>query len=184
MGTRLSSTQGRLFEIFLFLLKLVILSFPLYIILSFEGILLPLQEMVSGNVAFILRMLGFEVSRNGFFLKAGDMAFLITEDCTGWKSMMFFLALVIAVPGVRMKKRVWGFVAGIPAIYAGNLFRILVMIFVLKFYGYETAEAVHNYLWQAGLILLVVFLWVLWMLWAGKMEITFLKRFPKLIKPR
>lgn len=184
MGIKLSKEQRRLFETFLFLAKLIVLAIPLYLIMGFQDVLLPLQEVVTQNVQFILKSLGFEVLRNGFLLKADGIVFLISEDCTGWKSMLFLSALMLAVPSVVMKKRIIGLLLGIPVIYAGNILRILVMVFVWKVYGYEVASIVHIYFWQLGLISLVLVLWLSWLIWSGKIKITFLKRLHKLIKPR
>jgi exosortase/archaeosortase family protein len=184
MGIELSSEQRKLFEILLFLIKLILFSIPLYLILAFPGILIPLQEVVSENVYLILKSMGSGVSRNGFLLTMDGIAFMVSEDCTGWKSMLFLTALIFAVPGVEIKKRLAGIVVGVPLIYIGNLVRILAVVSIWETYGYETASLVHDYFWQAGLISLVLVIWVLWLHFAGKMEITFLKRLHKLIKPR
>ncbi|MCK4335486.1 MAG: exosortase/archaeosortase family protein [Candidatus Aenigmarchaeota archaeon] len=184
MGIKLSREQEKLFETLLFLIKLLIFAIPLYVVLNFQGILLPLQEVVSQNVYFVLKSLGFEVLRVDFLLRAGEIAFFISEDCTGWKSMLFLAALMFAVPGVLMKKRLLGLAVGIPIIYVGNLLRILIMVFIWEAYGYEFAMLMHGYFWQFGLISLVLIVWVSWLVWAGKVKITFLKRLHKLIKPR
>lgn len=184
MGIKLDSRQRKLFETFLFLVKLIVFAIPLYFVLIFNEILLPLQGVVSHNVYHILKSLGFEVVRSGFLLRADGFAFLISEDCTGWKSMLFLAALIFAVPRVLIKKRLLGLLVGVPVIYIGNLLRILVMVFIWKAYGYEFANIIHDYFWQLGLISLVLIMWISWLIWVGKAKVTFLKRFRKLIKPR
>lgn len=184
MGIKLSREQEKLFETLLFLVKLLIFAIPLYVVLNFQGILLPLQEVVSQNVYFVLKSIGFEVLRDGFLLRAGEIAFFISEDCTGWKSMLFLAALMFAVPRVLMKKRLLGLVFGVIVIYMGNLLRILIMVFVWEAYGYEFAMIMHGYFWQFGLISLVLIVWISWLIWVRKVKITFLKRLHKLIKPR
>ena len=176
--------QKKLFETLLFLLKLLAFAIPLWAILSFQNVLMPLQGMVSQNVQALLQALGFAVSKDGFLIKADGIIFFISEDCTGWKSMLLLAALVCAVPRAGVKKRLWGLAAGIPVLYAGNLARILLMILVWNAYGFELAMTLHNYLWQAGLITLVLALWVAWLCWAGKLGKTLLKRPHKLIKPK
>jgi exosortase/archaeosortase family protein len=184
MRINLSSGQRKLFETLLFLIKLLVFAIPLYIILIFQGVLLPLQEFVSFNVYHILKFTGLEVVKNGVLLTANGFAFFISEDCTGWKSMLLLAALVFAVPGVRMKKRVLGLAIGIPVIYVGNLSRILIMVSVSLNYGQEFASVIHDFFWQIGLVSLVLILWVSWLIWVGKVKIKFLKRLHKLIKPR
>ncbi len=184
MKIKLDRGQRKLFETLLFLVKLLVFAIPLYIMLAFSEVLLPLQGAVSHNVYHILKSLGFEVVRSGFLLRADGFAFLVSEDCTGWKSMLFLAALIFAVPGVLVKKRLLGLLVVVPVIYIGNLLRILAVVFIWKAYGYEFANIIHDYFWQLGLISLVLIVWVSWLIWAGKAEVKFLKRFRKLIKPR
>jgi len=182
-----SKRQKKLMEILLFLLKILIFAIPLHFILVFPGILFPFQEMVSMNVHFLLNFMGLEAARDGFLLTiagGNPFVFFISGDCTGWKSVLFLTALIFAVPGVLRKKRFIGLAAGMPLIYAGNIIRILVVVGTQQAFGTSAANLIHDYLWQAGLIALVLVIWISWLVWAGKLEITFLKRFNKLIKPR
>ena len=188
MKINFSSEQKKLLETLLFLVKVLLFAIPLYFILIFQNVLYPLQEAVSQNIYLILNFIGLETFKDGFLLKTNGFAFLISEDCTGWKSILFFAALIFAVPKVNIRKRVVGLAFGIPAIYVGNLFRILIMVFISLTFEYELAKLIHDYFWQIGLISLVLVVWIMWLLWTGKFgskrEITFLKRLHKLIKPR
>lgn len=168
MKTKLSKGQKKLFETFIFLIKLIVLSIPLYVLLFFSEVLMPLQNLVAYNVHFILKSVWAEVVMDGVLIKSGWFTFFISEDCTGWKSMLFLFALIFAVPRVQVKKRLMGLAAGIPAIYAGNLFRIVLVVFIWQAFGYETAMIMHDYFWQIGLVSLVLVVWILWLVWAGK----------------
>jgi exosortase/archaeosortase family protein len=183
MKAKLSGTQKKLFETLLFLVKVVAFSIPLYAIMYFQGVLAPLQEAVSADVVWMLNMMGIEASRNGFLILAGNgIAFIVSEDCTGWKSMLFLTALICAVPLVPLKKRLAGLAAGISVIYLGNLFRVVLVVLVWRGYGLSFAGAIHDYFWQAGLILLVLVIWLSWLFWTGRLEKTLIKRLHKLIK--
>ena len=186
--TKLSKEQKKLYETLLFIAKLIIFSIPLYIILNLQGLLLPLQMLVTNNVYLILKSIGFNAMKNGILLTGEGIAFFISEDCTGWKSMLFLAALLFAVPKVPKMKRFIGLLIGIPIIYIGNLYRILLVVFVWKVYGQGASNLLHDYLWQIGLVSLVLVIWIIWLLWIGRIgrnkEITFLNRLRKLIKPR
>jgi exosortase/archaeosortase family protein len=184
MKLKLSGEQKRLFDIFLFLFKLLLFAIPLYIILFFHGVLFPLQIAVSQNVEFLLNSFGLDVLREGIVFKVNGFLFLISEDCTGWKSMLFLAALLFAVPRVDLKRRLIGLAAGLLLIYIGNLARILIMVSVSLGYEAEFASLVHDWFWQFGLVSLVLLIWIAWLAWAGKAKITFLNRLHKLIKPR
>ena len=191
MKVRLDRTQKRLLETLVFLLKMLVFAIPLYAIMQLQNILLPLQEMVSANAVALLQLLGFSAQRSGFLIAADGIAFIVSEDCTGWKSMLLLAALVCAVPRVAWQKRFAGIAAGLMVIYLGNLARIVVVALAWNAYGIETANAIHDVFWQFGLIALVLLAWAAWLAWAGKIrcpicerKTTLIKRPRKLIKPR
>ncbi|MCX6817995.1 MAG: archaeosortase/exosortase family protein [Candidatus Aenigmarchaeota archaeon] len=191
MKVRLDQTQKRLLETLLFLIKILVFSIPLYVIMQLQNILLPLQEIVSANVVSLLQLFGFSAYRSGFLIAADGIAFIVSEDCTGWKSMLLLAALVCAVPRIAWKRRFAGIAAGLMVIYLGNLARIMVVVLVWKAYGIGTANLIHDIFWQFGLIALVLLTWVAWLVWAGKIRCSLcacktmlIKRPRKLIKPR
>jgi exosortase/archaeosortase family protein len=164
-GLKLTKTQKRFWKTFVFLLRLLILSIPLYVILIFNVDLYALQYSVTANTLWILRGVGYQVVQEGAALTVGaenPFFFIISPDSTGWKSMLFLFALIFAVPGVVLKKRVFGLVFGIPLIWIGNLTRVLAIVFIERGYGFEAAMLAHDYLWRLGLISLVLVLWLLW----------------------
>ena len=163
----LSKKQKELWQTLVFLLKIIVFSIPLYIILYFVN-LSPLQEIVAENAYFIFKTAGFYVWKNGFMLSVNDFPFFISEDCTGWKSMLFLTALIIAVPCVEWKKKLAGILIGIPILWIGNIARIFLIVLIGINYGFEAAELVHTYLWQLGLISLVLLIWLIWLYWVRK----------------
>ncbi len=163
---RLSKRDRKLYDTLMFLVRFLLLSIPLYLILLMDISLLPLQQAVSGNTLWILNVMGFTAHSEGLIMYVGDtdpFIFYTGPDCTGWKSMLCFLALVLATMGATMKKRAAGLVIGIPLIYAGNLARIVGVVLLEDAYGPEAAMAIHDWLWQAGLIALVLLLWLAWL---------------------
>ncbi len=156
-------------RILVFLCRLLLLSIPLYIVIYFVN-LFPLQLVVASQSAFLLRTFGFAVIQDGALLSVGaenPFQFFISEDSTGWKSFLFLAALIIAVPSVRWKKRAFGIIAGVPVLYIGNLLRVLTIVFSERAYGFETAMLIHDWLWEFGLTVLVLVLWVVWLKYAN-----------------
>ncbi len=171
MKTRLNRGQKRMLSTLVFLIKLLLFTIPLYLILAFSQVMLPLQRLVISHVRFLLVSMGFRVSIDNLLVSisgAVPFAFFISEDCTGWKSMLLLVALISAFPKVRMKERLAGVAFGIPVIYTGNLARILAVVFVQQSLGTGAAMVLHDYLWQAGLIALVLLTWLFWLSWANK----------------
>jgi exosortase/archaeosortase family protein len=161
----LNETQQRLWRVFVFLVRMIVLTVPLYFILSASGILLPVQYAAADSTFWLLESAGYPMAQYGTSLVIEGQqhfAFFITEDCTGWKSMLFFFALVFAVTGIRMKKRLLGLAIGVPLIWLGNLARIFIIVWIQQGYGTGLAMLLHDIFWQAGLIALVLILWSVW----------------------
>jgi exosortase/archaeosortase family protein len=177
--SRLTKQQERLWNTLIFMIKLLLFSIPMYVLLTFSQVMLPLQSAVSSNTVFLLRLMGFDAGTQGLFISisgANPFIFLVSEDCTGWKSMLFLIALVSAVPAVAMRKRLTGFLIGIPIIYAGNLARIILVVIIEQSFGLPAAILFHDVLWQLGLIALVLAVWLAWFLWVRKAGHTKPKR--------
>ncbi len=166
---KLGKEQKRLWQTLLFLLKILMLAVPLYLIIELNIPLNPLQEAVSRNLTLLLNLFGFNVIRDGFSLSVNGFIFYVSEDCTGWKSMLFLTALMIAFPDVETKKRIIGLVVGLPLVWIGNIGRIIILIFIDKYYGIETMMVAHDYFWQLGLISLVLMIWLVW-IWIIKRQ--------------
>jgi exosortase/archaeosortase family protein len=159
--------ETRLFTTFAFLIKLLLLSIPLYIIISFNLDLSLLQVAAASQSNFILGLMGLDVIQDGAVLSVGDVAgepftFIISRDSTGWKSMLFLFALIFSVPAVRFRRRIIGLLAGEPLIWLGNLGRVTAIVLAERSYGFQTAMIVHDWLWRFGLIALVLGIWLVW----------------------
>jgi len=166
--------QERLFHTFLFFSRLLALSLPLYLIISF-GNLAPFQVFVASLSNHLLNMLGLETVQNGAYLTVGmnnptkqAFEFLISEDSTGWKSMIFLSALIFAVPKIGISKRMKGLLIGIPVIFLANLSRIIGIVLIERGYSLQAALIAHDYLWRFLLVGIALSLWVFWL----RMDIT------------
>ncbi|RLI95893.1 MAG: hypothetical protein DRO99_05250 [Candidatus Aenigmatarchaeota archaeon] len=156
-----------------FLVRLLILALPLYLILGLGISLLPMQIATGNQSRWVLDNMGFRTQQDGAFIAVEDNVkppfyFYLNDDCTGWKSMLFLFALIFAVPGVMMSRRLWGLAAGIPVIWAGNIARVVAVVVSERVYGLETAMLIHDYLWQIGLIVLVLTIWTIWLSWVRR----------------
>ena len=159
----INARQEKRLEILFFLVRLSILAVPLYLLMSIPGILAPLQSATTGMVEFILTSMGFEVARQGNLLSVPGFSFIIDEDCTGWKSVMFLFALVFSVKGREAKSRLLGFIAGSAAIVAFNLVRITGSVLAQAAWGTELALFLHDWVFRYALVMLVVGIWGIWL---------------------
>jgi exosortase/archaeosortase family protein len=162
----------RLRETLIFLLKLLALALPLYLVVWFSVDLHFLREAAASELEWALLGMGYSVEREGAMLTvsgggpAYPFTFYIVEDCTAWKSMLFLFALIAAVPSIRWRRRLVGIVIGLPVLWFGNLLRNVSVVLLERTCGLETAMLVHDWLWRAGLMALVLAVWLAWWGWA------------------
>lgn len=168
--SKMTKQQEKLWQTLTFFVRLLALSIPLYLIISLGVNLYSLQYSVATNSYWVLKFTGFHVVQDGASLTVGHesdlkqpFSFTISEDSTAWKSMLFFFALVFAVPAIPNRKRLLGLLAGLPLLWIGNLARVWGIVMIESNYGIQAALIAHDYLWRAGLIALVLLLWVFWL---------------------
>ncbi len=161
---KVESKYKRLWDLMIFLLKFNIFLIPIYLISYYRLNLIPLQLLVAQSVAGLLRMFHIPFSIYGIFIKVlipeGSFGAFITWDCTGWKSIMAFLALIYATPATVEKKILA--IALTPFIFFVNILRILFMFWFVHSYGTENFNFIHHTLWSYGMIFTIFVLWVIW----------------------
>ncbi|MFH1978202.1 MAG: archaeosortase/exosortase family protein [Candidatus Aenigmatarchaeota archaeon] len=166
---KMEKHNPQMWKTLIFFSRLVVLSIPVYLVITLGVDLIVLQNTVADNSYLMFKYTGFAVAKEGPALTVGlddetrqPFYFIISEDSTGWKSLLFFGALLLAVPEIHNRKRMWGLIIGLPVIWIGNLVRIYVIVMVERSYGFQAAAITHDYLWQVGLMILVLATWLLW----------------------
>jgi len=101
-----------------------------------------------------------DVSTKGTFVVLKGFSVKIIEECTGVYEALIYSSAVLAFPTTWAKRGI-GFAFGVPAIYAFNAIRIMVLIIVGKYYP-ASFEFMHLYFWQATLIVMITSVWSLW----------------------
>lgn len=167
-STPLAKNQRKLWNLQLFFLKLILLVIPVYLIISFGIDMGPLQLEVARESQWLLNALGFSAEMYGagiiaYIAGKPPFFFTINADCTGWKAMLFLAALMLAVPRRRWRIRLASIAAGIGALWFVNIFRVLAVVTTYASYGLDIAMLVHDYLWQIGMGLTALLLWVAWL---------------------
>ncbi len=163
---RLNRKQGKLLTVVVFLARLALFSIPLYAVLWINPDMAPLQYAVRDETVLLAGFFGVDADVNGFDVNLstvdGPMTVNIAEDCTGWKSVIAYMALVFAVPKVDNRKRLIGMI-GIPVIYAANIIRIAFLLWTAASMGISEFRLFHEYLWKFGLSAVVFGAWYVWL---------------------
>ena len=161
----MNRSDKRLFNVFKFLVKFNLFAIPLYIILVLGWHFAELQQLTANITYGILNWAGASPSIDGYLIsipiKNGTWAALINWDCTGWKSILAFFALVMATD-LPMRRKMYGLLL-VPLIYVINIFRIFFMFFYVRTFDLAHYEIVHAIVWSWGLILVILVLWIFWL---------------------
>ncbi|MCD6398621.1 MAG: archaeosortase/exosortase family protein [Candidatus Aenigmarchaeota archaeon] len=145
----------------IFLIKLTLLSLPLYAIIFFGVNFDFFQGFIVFHFVNFLNFIGIPSTQNGFSIILSSLAIVINKDCTGWKSLLFFIALIIATD-IHWKRKTINIFLGSLAIFSINILRIFVMILIGLAYP-SIFSFLHDLLWQFSMIFTVIILWL--MLW-------------------
>jgi exosortase/archaeosortase family protein len=149
-----------------FFVKLLLFAIPLYVILIFNLSFGPLQAVVRDLAAWLIGAAGMQPTVAGSVisipLAGGNWGAAISWDCTGWKSMLVFLALVFATPR-SMRDRAKGLAIFLPLIFIVNIVRIAFMFYFVQTAGLAYFDLVHAVIWSWGLIAVVLVCWLVWL---------------------
>jgi archaeosortase B (VPXXXP-CTERM-specific) len=161
MGLRSASSNPAYRFVGLFALYLLILSlgYPWFT----KRWIAPVEWATTGTARLehaILSLMSDEASLKDNLVQLGSFSVLIIEECTGVFEALIFLAAVLAYPTGWVDKLI-GIVLGVPILYAFNVLRILVLLWVGRFH-HRLFEFMHIYFWQGTLILMITSVWLLW----------------------
>lgn len=145
----------------LFLLYLVLLA-TLYPRARerFQFVVDWMAEATAAVEHVILGLFGRSTTLTGKIVTYDGFAVKIIEECTGIYEILIFAAAVLAFPTTWRKKAI-GLLIGGPLLYLFNVIRILMLIFIGRYYN-SIFDFMHLYFWQATLILMITSVWLLW----------------------
>lgn len=157
----------KFFRVLRFFIKFNLFAIPLYVILYEGWTLVELQHFIASVTMSALTAMGYNPSIHDLIIsipvRNGDWAAVINWDCTGWKSLLAFFALVMATDYPN-KRKALGLLL-LPVVFAINLLRIVFMFFYVRTFDLAHYQLVHSIVWSWGLILTILVLWVIWMKW-------------------
>jgi exosortase/archaeosortase family protein len=148
-----------------FIVKFNLLAIPMYAIMLSGTQLQPLQSVTTDAVYAVFKILGYAAERSGTTIAFGSPLYtniVIDTDCTAWKSMYAFVALMLATPfALGWEKRLKLILLGVAALFVLNVARIVSTVAFAVSFGISWLDVVHTVLWREGMILAVVAFWFL-----------------------
>lgn len=138
----------------------VLLLLPLLILSYIKFEFLPLQQLLFEQVTFLLYLTGLQFQTIGYTIVTHNFSFIVTFDCTAWRQLYIYAALVLLPPGISWSKRLQGMVLLIP-LYIYNTIRAVFSIWIGAI-NYEWFKPVHYFLWEFFFLVLVFIFWLYW----------------------
>lgn len=144
------------------------LAFPIFFLVFLvplpgfvlDVVAVPLKDLVSGAVEWLLASLGYPVEREGVVLWVGDYQMLVADACSGLNSLYSLFALGLLHAHVTRRKGHFAartallLLAIVPIAVAANIVRVLVLVLVTYHFGEEAAKGMlHDF---AGMLVFVV----------------------------
>jgi len=157
---RLISEKTRKNHAIKVIIRGLLLLLPL-IFLSYIGFRIRiLLEILFLQVTFLLKILGVPFETFAYQITAGNLTSVIGFDCTGWRQLYIYFALVLLPPGIEIAKRLRGWLFLIP-LYFYNTLRAVCSIWV-GYVNYGWFKPVHYFLWDFVFLVLMFLFWERW----------------------
>jgi exosortase H (IPTLxxWG-CTERM-specific) len=125
-----------------------------------DSVVMPYIAFVARMAAVILAILGEDISTDGAVLQSPRFAVTIYNGCNGLITSLIFVSGVVAFPS-RLSAKVIGVIAGLLAIQAINLIRVVSLFYIGVFLPQFFNQS-HVVVWQSLVILAGITLWILW----------------------
>ena len=121
------------------------------------------EHFTAGLVYDLVRPLSDEARLEGNMVFLGPFPVAVIDECTGVYEAVLLGAALLAFP-TSWGRTALGFLLGFPAIYAMNVARIAMLLFVGRYLP-RLFEFMHVYFWQVTMVAMVATVWLAWVLW-------------------
>lgn len=125
-----------------------------------------LQKANTWASAVVLNIFGEGASADGTTLRSKRNSVNIAHGCDAIEPIALFVAAVIAFPSPWLKM-LPGLLIGTLVLTALNIVRII-SLFYIGIWKPTWFDRMHEDVWQPAFIVLALFFWVVWALWATK----------------
>lgn len=157
-----------------FLILFLIFSISLHLLIYFNINLYAIRRLYVLAVYFILKPLIY-VSAKGtalsVYFKDGTALIVdISKDCTGWKSFIALISLILSTPPRLLRnKKCYGILIFTPfVVFILTTFRILTSILLSYLLSPSYFPFIHGVLWKALSLLIVIITWFVWFGWCSR----------------
>ncbi len=164
-----NKTHPTLYFVGLFVLQMIVFYvfyFNPWIQFHFFGPLVNLYASLSGK---ILNLLGQQTIAIGDTVSSSHFSVGIKKGCDAAEPMAMFIAGILAFPSA-VKKKIYGLIIGIGALFILNLIRIISLYYIGAHYP-ELFDTMHIEVWQVVFIMVAIAFWFFWIR-SGRLNTT------------
>jgi exosortase len=141
------------------------LSFPiLYLLLLvpppfgiLDSITLPMRYGISSAAESILSFLNYPISKKGLVLTIGYQDIFMGEPCSGFRSLITMISLVLVYVYITKGKLLKKFILTsfiVPMALLGNLVRVITLCLITFYFGEEAGQGFfHNF---SGIVIFII----------------------------
>lgn len=156
----------KLWKVFAVLISTIVILY--YVVIHILG---PLHySFIAKTAGILLYWSGVNVfaEENSLFIPIGDR---ITQLVVGWEcaavvSYIVYVALVLALPGVDLKGRIFGLAFGVPAIFVTNILRIFFIAYGSYNYPSISLFVFHDFFGVPFAFFTMIAIWFVWFYYA------------------
>lgn len=140
---------------------------------AFKTFWLGMRDVLIENIvdvsAFIIRSLGYDLFREGVFLRINQSpGVIVGPACAGFGLMFAFAGLIIAYQGA-WRKKIWFIPIGLLGIHLINISRIVILT-IMSNYNNRWVEFNHKYVFNTLVYVFMFFMWVAWVRFLERQE--------------
>ena len=89
-----------------------------------------------------------------------NFAVTIDNICLGWFPITGFISMIIALPRISAKKKIYSILIGIPVLFAANILRIIIILFAAALLGIAGFNFFHLFIVKFDLLIVIIFLFI------------------------
>jgi len=156
------------------LIKVAVVFLVLYVVLYVGmqklvalGAIAPLLNGTASILGACSRATGVSATAVGTDVYLATRTLRIDLGCTALPLMIVYTALVLAYP-LSWKRKAIGLAVGLPALALANLLRLVAVAQLSGRLGQSTFLFVHDYMFQIGMVGVVIALWGTYLWQAGR----------------
>ena len=127
-----------------------------------SAVVIPWTEALVRISAGLITLIDSHVAVFGKILQSTTNGFAVSVEagCNGIEAAIILIAAMLAFPA-PWKHRVIGILAGLSAVQALNIVRVISLFYIGQ-WSMTVFEWAHLYLWQALIMLDVLIVWLIW----------------------